>query len=38
MTRNEYLTELNRALEEYGSEASVILMPYGGSTLPCLNA
>ena len=30
--------ELNRALQEYGSEASVILMPYGGSTLPCLNA
>ena len=29
--------ELNRALEEYGSEASVILMPYGGSTLPCQN-
>lgn len=27
--------ELNAALERYGKDASVIVMPYGGSTLPC---
>lgn len=27
--------ELNAALERYGRDASVIVMPYGGSTLPC---
>ncbi|NBK90514.1 nickel-dependent lactate racemase [bacterium 1XD21-13] len=28
-------TELNAALERYGKDAAVIVMPYGGSTLPC---
>ena len=27
--------ELDAALERYGRDASVIVMPYGGSTLPC---
>ncbi len=27
---------LNEALAKYGSQASVLVMPYGGSTLPCL--
>ena len=26
---------LDEALERYGKDASVIVMPYGGSTLPC---
>ena len=29
--------DLNAALKRYGKEAGVILMPYGGSTLPCLD-
>lgn len=27
---------LNEALTKYGGQASVLVMPYGGSTLPCL--
>ena len=27
--------ELDSALSRYGENASVIVMPYGGSTLPC---
>lgn len=33
---NDLQTEFDRALAAYGSDASVIVMPYGGSTLPCL--
>ncbi len=29
---------LDRAFEELGGDAGVIVMPYGGSTLPCLRA
>lgn len=34
-TRDPQAT-LDEALARYGAEASVIVMPYGGSTLPCL--
>lgn len=34
---NDLQAEFDRALAAYGSDASVIVMPYGGSTLPCLN-
>ena len=29
--------ELDETLKRYGKEASIIAMPYGGSTLPCIN-